>query len=83
MIMIAQGIGISVDRDFLLKVACYEREALRILGEKLDKDKDDGVCNSHKKDECRIIFGDYFEWACKNCEEMKDGRAGSKAKNIN
>jgi len=81
MIMIAQALEIPLDKDFLLKLAVYEKEALKILNKKEKDAEKDAACNSHKRDECKIIYGEHFDWACANCEEMKNGRAGSKAKN--
>lgn len=77
---IAQGMGVQPDKDFLLKIAVFEGEALQILNKKSEKEKDEGPCDSHKQAECKIIYGEHFDWACQNCEEMKSGRAGNKAK---
>jgi hypothetical protein len=80
-IMIAEDLGVIRDINFYNKATVFEREGLRILNKK--SKTDDESCNSHKKEECKILYGDHFEWACRNCEEMKRVRTGNQTKNNN
>lgn len=66
-IELARALEVEIDQTFLEKVRAFEHEVLRIWNEKDDK----GRCDDRQKEKCRLEFGEFFEWACKNCEKMK------------
>lgn len=33
----------------------------------------EGKCDERQKKKCQIEFGEFFEWACKNCEKKVKG----------
>lgn len=62
----ADRLGISTGPSFFEKLRRYEMEALRIIAGKKGKS---GGCDEKQKEKCRFEFGEFFEWACKNCED--------------
>lgn len=65
---------LSIERDWLFyhKIKAYEQETLKHMsGSK------DGPCNEDKKNQCRELYGEYFESTCRKCEVMKNGKSGS------
>ncbi|MEN6623600.1 MAG: hypothetical protein ABFD50_18900 [Smithella sp.] len=34
--------------------------------------KDDKTCNEKKRRECEVQYGEFFDWACKQCPENRD-----------
>lgn len=67
-IEMAKALDIERDQTFFEKVRAFEIEVLRIWKEKSDEE---GHCDEKQKEKCKIEFGEFFEWACKNCERMK------------
>jgi hypothetical protein len=63
---IAEKLGITMDHLFFTKVKIYETEALNCLHDKHKKEH----CNEDKKAMCKLKYGDYLEWTCKNCKEI-------------
>lgn len=66
----AEDLGIERDAAFYVKLRAFEEEALKMMSRKKPKNGDP-ECN---EDECRILYGEHFEWACKNCREMAKGK---------
>jgi len=64
--LIALARGIAFDGDFFRKIKIFETEALECLTKRKN-------CTEEDKKKCRIQYGEYLEWACKQCEEMKNG----------
>lgn len=64
-IEMAKALDIESDQTFFEKIRAFESEVLRIW-------KDKGHCDEKQKERCKIEFGDFFEWACKNCERKKE-----------
>lgn len=62
--------GMTLDAVYFAKVRAYELEVLAILNPPKNKD----ICTPDKKNRCRLEYGVYLEWACKNCKEINHAR---------
>lgn len=65
-ILIAQALDVETDYNFFEKIRILEAEILRIIAP--DPSAGSGACNKEQKEKCKVEFGEYLEWACKNCE---------------
>jgi len=34
--------------------------------------REEGGCKNKEKETCRAQFGEFLDWACKNCDKRKD-----------
>lgn len=57
---IAKELGIHTGQSFFEKLRIYEREALSLIK---------GKCDGKQKEKCKMEFGEFYEWACSNCEK--------------
>lgn len=58
---VARSLEIEVGRVFWEKLKIFERAVLDALA----KDQKADICDPEK---CKFEFGEFFEWACGNCE---------------
>ncbi len=65
---VAQSMGIITGLDFVRKIKSWEHEVLGLMAA---KDKDNARCSEKEKEQCKIEFGEYLDWACKRCKEHK------------
>ena len=63
-IRMAKELGIAMGQVFFEKLRVYEKEALILFRQ----GKED-VCDKKQKEICKMEFGEFYEWACKNCEK--------------
>ncbi len=50
--------------DFYERLKTFEREAVRLFGEKAEGKG----CDAKKKARCKAQHGKWLKWACENCE---------------
>jgi len=72
-IEVARAMGIARDVEFFAKVKIFEREMLNHL-----RGKKKESCTEEKKKFCKAQFGEYLDWACKNCSEQSLSTEGGK-----
>lgn len=70
-IEMAKALKVEINQIFFEKVKAFENEVLRIWK---GKKKKDGPCDEEQKAKCQFEFGEFFEWACKNCEVKNAGK---------
>jgi hypothetical protein len=71
-----EELDLEIDLHFFHKVKAFETEILKQAG------GNGGPCSEEKKNQCREIFGEFFESTCKKCEVMKHGGQGSEGNHI-
>ena len=67
-ISIAEKLHIPTDRSFFIKLHLFEGEVLRL---KALRESDRCSGGGIKEEECRDIFGEFFEWTCKTCKDRR------------
>lgn len=60
----ANQLGISTGWQFFEKIRVYEAEALNVIRRGADAQNH---CDEKQKERCRIEFGEFIEWACREC----------------
>lgn len=63
----AEAVDIPVNLSFVEKVRMFEQEVLKAASS--NKEADDGPCTPAKKEDCRILYGEYFEATCRMCKD--------------
>lgn len=59
-----------VDAGAILNIYRATEEDLELLAAwEQEIQKSESKCNPAKKAKCQAEFGEYLDWACKNCEE--------------
>jgi hypothetical protein len=71
-LMAAERLGIPMTWTLLAKVQLYEETALSIF----NPPQGEHSCSETQRSQCAIEFGEYLEWTCKQCKEMKRGQRG-------
>ena len=68
----AEAMEIPVDRAFLTRVRSFESQVLKAATEgKRDAPKE-GPCTRAQEEECRILYGQYFEATCRMCRKEEE-----------
>lgn len=71
---IARALGVAADARFIEKIGAYEQEAVACINRR------EKPCTQEDREFCRAQYGQYLEWACGQCRQMKGkghGAAGS------
>lgn len=53
-------------------------DMLAIVEEEMKKQELAGPCSDMQREKCKFEFGEWFEWACKNCKKQGSRIRGSK-----
>ncbi|TAN40797.1 MAG: hypothetical protein EPN22_17010 [Nitrospirae bacterium] len=77
-IAMADCLGIEKNQSFFEKIRIWEREVLKIWEEQR-KTGDNERCNEKKKSQCKLEFGEFFEWACSKCKKKLTKESGDDA----
>ena len=56
---------VEITREFIMRLRIFEAEVLSMI-QNQSKNK---ICTAKEKANCQFQYGEYFEWACKNCEK--------------
>lgn len=64
----AQSFGVETDQTFFEKIKIFEAEVLKIINNGKGDTAGRPVCNDQQKEMCEYEYGEYFDWACKNCK---------------
>jgi len=64
----AEACEIPVNETFLSRVHCFEAEVLIISRSGNEKSAGNGPCTPAQKEECKIIYGDFFADTCSQCK---------------
>lgn len=62
---IARDLGIKRTERLYQRLSIFESEIMKFIRGKED------VCDDKQKELCKYEFGNFAEWACKNCEKGK------------
>lgn len=62
---IAEDLAIERAEDFYLRLSIFEDEIMGFIRGA------DSICDEKQKRRCQVEFGEYFDWACGNCEKKK------------
>lgn len=63
---VAETYEVPVNENFFAKLNTFEMTILTILSGGNGR-----MCTAKNKKECALEYGEYFEWACKNCDKGK------------
>ena len=64
LLMVAERIGVAVDRGFLDRLWFFEANVVNLL-------KEGHGCDARMRASCEANFGEYIEWACAHCDKKK------------
>lgn len=62
---IAGDIGMKRTERFYERLSIFEAEVMKFI-------QGDSRCDANQKEKCKIEFGEFLEWSCKNCERNKE-----------
>jgi len=69
---VAEAMDVPVGRAFLSRVRTFESEVLKAAASGKKGAPKEGPCTAAEEQECRILYGEYFEATCRMCRKENE-----------